>query len=81
MYESVYCGIKTRDPHQKGHIDVKIILKFGVNRANIEQDTAIIKLENFLRDVLGLPDTPSGCLMCIFLSKILNFRMAVSRLI
>ena len=60
---------------------MKIILKFGVNRANIEQDTAIIKLENFLRDALGLPDIPSGCLMCTFLSRILNFRMAVSRLI
>ena len=31
-----------RDPHsQKEHIEVRKILKFGVNRANIEQDTGI----------------------------------------
>ena len=40
-------GLTTRDPHsQKEHIEVTNILKFGVDWINIEQDTAIKKLEN-----------------------------------
>ena len=40
-----YCNQKL-----KTHCAVKI-LKFGVNQANIEEDNAILKLENLLRDV------------------------------
>ena len=46
-YESVFLcgffmGLTTRNQHsQKEHIEVIKELKFGVNRANIEQDTAI----------------------------------------
>ena len=44
-YESVYYGIKTRDPNsQKERIEISNILKFGVYRAYIERDTAIQKL-------------------------------------
>ena len=46
-------GLTTQDPHiQKEHTELYKILKFRVNWTNIEQDTAIQKLEN-----LGLPDT------------------------
>ena len=46
-------GKTTRDPHgQKNHIEVIKYVKFGVDRANIEQDTAICNLKiTFIRDV------------------------------
>ena len=50
---------------------------FGVDRANIEQDTAIYKLENLYLEMYGLLDTLSGRLL--FLSKFWSFWMAVSR--
>ena len=42
-------GLTTQDPYiLKEHIKLYKILKFGVNRDNIEQDTAIQKLKNLL---------------------------------
>ena len=49
-YESVYYGIhKVRpiQPERAQHIEVRYILKFAVNQANVKQDTIIIKLENY----------------------------------
>jgi len=46
-YESVYYGLnKTRPPWQKEHIEIMKNMKFGVDRAIIEQDKAIQNLEN-----------------------------------
>ena len=53
-------------------------LKFGVDRANIEQDTTIYKLENLL-EMNGLRDTSSGRLCSSYCSKFWSFWMAVSR--
>ena len=40
-------GLTTQDPYiQKEHTELYKILKFRVNWANIEQDTAIQKLQN-----------------------------------
>ena len=45
-------GILTQDPYiQKEHTKLYKILKFRVNWANIEQDTAIQNLKNLLRNV------------------------------
>ena len=45
-------GLTTQDPHiQKEHTELYTILKFRVNWANIEQDTAIQKLENLVTNV------------------------------
>ena len=45
-------GLTTQDPHiQKEHTELYKILKFRVNWANIEQDTAIQKLQNLQRNV------------------------------
>ena len=45
-------GLTTQDPHiQKEHTELYKILKFRVNWANIEQDTAIQKLENLVTNV------------------------------
>ena len=51
-YESMYYGINnTRPCIQKEHTELYKILKFRVNWANIEQDTAIRKLHNLQRNV------------------------------
>ena len=45
-------GLTTQDPYiQKEHIELHKILKFRANWANIEQDTAIQKLQNLLTNV------------------------------
>ena len=45
-------GLTTQDPYiLKEHIELYRILKFRVNWANTEQDTAIQKLQNLLRNV------------------------------
>ena len=45
-------GLTTQDPYiLKEHTEVYKILKFHVNWANIEQDTAIQKLKNLLTNV------------------------------
>ena len=45
-------GLTTQDPYiQKKHTELYRILKFRVNWANIEQDTAIQKLQNLQRNV------------------------------
>ena len=45
-------GLTTQDPYiQKEHTKLYKILKFRVNWANIEQDTAIQKLQNLQRNV------------------------------
>ena len=45
-------GLTTQDPYiQKEHTELYNILKFRVNWANIEQDTAIQKLKNLQRNV------------------------------
>ena len=45
-------GLTTQDPYiQKEHTDLYKILKFCVNWANIEQDTAIQNLQNLQRNV------------------------------
>ena len=45
-------GLTTQDPYiQKEHTELYKILKFCVNWANIEQDTAIQKLQNLQRNV------------------------------
>ena len=45
-------GLTTQDPYiQKEHTKLYKILKFRVNWANIEQDTAIQKLQNLLANV------------------------------
>ena len=46
-------GLTTQDPYiQKERTELYKILKFRVNWANIEQDTAIQKLQNLQRNVL-----------------------------
>ena len=48
-------GLTTQDPYiLKEHIELYKILKFRVNWANTEQDAAIRKLQNLLRN--GFPD-------------------------
>ena len=45
-------GLTTQDPYiQKEHTELYKILKFRVNWANIEQDTAIQKLKNLVTNV------------------------------
>ena len=45
-------GLTTQNPYiLKEHIELYRILKFRVNWANIEQDTAIQKLKNLLTNV------------------------------
>ena len=45
-------GLTTQDPYiQKEHTELYKIFKFRVNWANIEQDTAIKKLQNLQRNV------------------------------
>ena len=45
-------GLTTQDPYiQKEHTELYKILKFRVNWANIEQDTAIQKLQNLVTNV------------------------------
>ena len=49
-YESVYYGIHNArpiQPERAQHIEVRHILKFAVNQADVKQDTVIIKLENY----------------------------------
>ena len=49
-YESVHYGIHNArpiQPERAQHTEVRNILKFGVNQANVKQDTVIIKLENY----------------------------------
>ena len=49
---SCIMGLTTQDPYiQKEHIELHEILKFRVNWANIEQDTAIQKLQNLVTNV------------------------------
>ena len=53
---SCIMGLTTQDPYiLKEHIELYKIVKFRVNWANIEQDTAIQKLQNTdLLDTFGL---------------------------
>ena len=45
-------GLTTQDPYiQKEHTELYKILKFRVNWANIEQDTAIQKIKNLVKNV------------------------------
>ena len=45
-------GLTTQDPYiRKEHTELYKILKFRVNWANIEQDTAIQKLQNLVTNV------------------------------
>ena len=45
-------GLTTQDPYiQKEHTELYKIFKFRANWANIEQDTAIQKLQNLQRNV------------------------------
>ena len=45
-------GLTTQDPYiQKEHTELYKILKFRVNWANVEQDTAIQKLQNLVTNV------------------------------
>ena len=45
-------GLTTQDPYiQKEHTELYKILKFRVNWANIEQDTAVQKLQNLVTNV------------------------------
>ena len=49
-YESVYYGIHNArpiQPERAQHIEVRHILKFAVNQADVKQDTVIITLENY----------------------------------
>ena len=49
-YTSVCYGIHNARPIQSEraqHIEVRKILKFGVNQANVKQDTVIIIFENY----------------------------------
>ena len=49
-------GLTTQDPYvQKEHTELYKIFKFRANWANIEQDTAIQKLQNLQRKY-GFPD-------------------------
>ena len=58
-------GLTTQDPYiLKEHIELYKILKFRVNWANTEQDAAIRKLQNLLRN--GFPDNT-------IVSKFLSF--------
>ena len=60
-YEPVYQRINNTRKHisQKEPIEIRKNLQSGVDWANIEQDTAIYKLENY-KEMYGLGDTPSG---------------------
>ena len=60
-YEPVYYRINNTRKHisQKEPIEIRKNLQSGVDWANIEQDTAIYKLENY-KEMYGLGDTPSG---------------------
>ena len=47
-----FMGLTTQDPYiQEEHTELYKILKFRVNWANIEQDTAIQKLKNLVANV------------------------------
>ena len=64
--------LTTQDPYiLKEHTELHKILKFHVNWANIEQDTAIQKLKNLLTNVYGLPNTCPE--IHTFLSKFWSF--------
>lgn len=47
----MYYGVKNTGYSQEKLTEVRKILKFGVNRANTDKDTAITTLEKLLRDV------------------------------
>ena len=70
-------GLRTQDPYiQKEHTELYKILKFRVNWANIEQDTAIQKLQNLQRNV-WISGQVSGkkssvCSFCLYGSCVLN---------
>ena len=50
-------GLTPQDPHiHKEYTELYKILKFRVNWANIEQDTAIQKLQSLQRNMYGFPD-------------------------
>ena len=52
-------GLATQDPYiQKEHTELYKILKFRINWANIEQDTAIQKLKNLVTNVWNLSGNP-----------------------
>ena len=76
-------GLTTQDPYiQKEHTELYKILKFRVNWANIEQDTAIQKLQNLqirtsVRKMYGFPDKCPA--IHTFVTKFWSFWMAVSR--
>ena len=60
-------GLATIDPHsQNVHTKLYKIPKFGVNRRNNKQDTAIWKCQNLQRDVW-----PSG--HCVAIHFFVNF--------
>ena len=71
-------GLTTRNPYiLKEDIELYRILKFRVNWANTEQDTAIQKLQNLLRNV-WISGQASGNPYIWIVSKFLSFWMAVS---
>ena len=62
----------------KEHIELYKILKFRVNLTNTEQDTAIQKLQNLLRNVWISGQVNKCPAIHTFVSKFLSFWMAVS---
>ena len=58
-------GLTTQDPYiQKEHTELYKILKFRVNWANIEQDTAIQKLHNLVTNVWISGQVPGNPYIC-----------------
>ena len=56
-------GLATIDPHSlKEHSEIHKIPKFGVNRPNSMQETAIWKCQILYKGMYGLPDScPAAC--------------------
>ena len=46
MYYGIH-NARPIQPERAQHIEVRHILKFAVNQADVKQDTVIIKLENY----------------------------------
>ena len=67
-------GLTTQDPYiQKEHTELYKIFKFRANWANIEQDTAIQKLQNLQRNVWITRDFRTSVRQSIHL--LLNFEV------
>ena len=66
-------GLTTQDPYiRKEHTERYKILKFHVNWANTEQDTAIQKLQNLLRNVWISRQVSNNPYICYSIFKFLN---------